>query len=439
MSRRLRVLLSAYACEPGKGSDPGVGWSMAVGAAREQDVWVLTRANNRLPIETEMAGSPVADLHFIYYDLPAWARFWKKGQKGLHLYYYLWQVGALRTARRAHDDVGFDLVHHVTFVKYWIPSLVGPGLGIPFVWGPVGGGETVPKGFRREYGRRGRLFELARGIGRWAGDHDPLVRRAARGSAVALATTATAAARIARLGAPDIRVVSEAALPGADVEHLAAMPPPGSGNPFRVVSLGRLQHFKGFHLGIEAFALAAVPGSEYWIVGAGPERQNLEELSRRSGVADRVRFFGEMARADALDLLAECHVLLHPSLRESGGWVCLEGMAAGRPVVCFDLGGPGVQVTDDTGVKVPAVDRTQAVTDIARALRWVAEEPAAARAMGERGRDHVRRHYEWGVKSAQVSALYKEVLDRAASSARALEGGVEGERDRDGPVPNTEP
>jgi glycosyltransferase involved in cell wall biosynthesis len=420
MSRRLRVLLSVYACEPGKGSDPGVGWSMALGAAREHDVWVLTRENNRSTIEADLERSPVDNLHFVYFDLPAWARFWKRGQKGLHLYYYLWQVGSLRAARRAHAEATFDLVHHVTFVKYWIPSRVGARLDVPFIWGPVGGGETVPKGFRGEFGLRGRLFELARGIGRWAGDHDPLVRETARRSAVALATTATVAARIARLGARDIRVVSEAALPAPDVEHLAAMPPPDPTRPLRAVSLGRLQHFKGFHLGIEAFALADIPESEYWIIGGGPERRNLEELCQTLGVTDRVRFFGELPRAEALELLADSHVLMHPSLRESGGWVCLEGMAAGRPVVCFDLGGPGVQVTGETGVKVPAVDRKQAVRDVAGALRWVAAEPEAAREMGERGRAHVRRHYEWGVKSADVSSLYREVLAGKATGSAAM-------------------
>jgi glycosyltransferase involved in cell wall biosynthesis len=393
---------------------------MALGAAAEHDVWVLTRENNRPTIEAASEVPTDGSLRFVYFDLPAWSRFWKRGQKGLHLYYYLWQVGSLSAARRAHAEVGFDLVHHVTFVKYWIPNVVGARMGVPFVWGPVGGGETVPRGFRREYGLRGRLFEVARGIGRWAGDHDPLVRQTARRSAVALATTATAAARIARLGARDIRVVSEAALPGADVERLAAMASPDPTRPLRVVSLGRLLHFKGFHLGIEAFALASIPGSEYWIVGAGPERQNLEALSERLGVSDRVRFFGELPRGEALELLAESHVLIHPSLRESGGWVCLEGMAAGRPVICFDLGGPGVQVTEETGIRVPANDRRQAVRDFASALVWVAADPEAAREMGERGRAHVRRSYEWGVKSAEVSTLYREVV--AGEARDALDG-----------------
>ncbi|MHB0981146.1 MAG: glycosyltransferase family 4 protein [Thermoleophilia bacterium] len=410
MRRRLRVLLSAYACEPGKGSDPGVGWSMATGVAREHETWVLTRTNNRPTIEAELARSPVLGLHFVYFDLPPWSRFWKRGQKGLHLYYYLWQVGALGVARHLQAEVGFDVFHHVTFVKYWIPSVIGARLGVPFIWGPVGGGETVPPGFRREYGLRGRAFEEARGIGRWAGDRDPLVRRTARSCAIALATTETAARRIRRLGAHRVEVVSEAALPAEDVAYLAVLATGAVDRPFRFMSLGRLQHFKGFHLGIEAFSRVDAPGAEYWICGGGPERKRLEELCMRIGVGDRVRFLGELPRREALDLLGECDVLVHPSLRESGGWVCLEAMAAARPVVCFDLGGPGVQVTDDTGIKIPADSPSRAVDAMAVAMQELASRPDLRAEMGRKGRDHVARHYEWGGKLESVFDLYDRTL-----------------------------
>ena len=113
---------------------------------------------------------------------------------------------------------------------------------------------------------------------------------------------------------------------------------------------------KAFHLGLRAFAQfhRQLPESEYWIIGDGPERKGLERLARQLGVAESVRFWGWLPRPEALRLLAECDVLVHPTLHDSGGWVCLEAMVAARPVVCLDLGGPGVQVTDETGIKLPA-------------------------------------------------------------------------------------
>ena len=124
MGRRLKVLLSAYACEPGKGSEPGVGWNWAKQITRFHDVWIITRANNKDPIERALTNEPMPNVHWVYFDLPRWLRFWKKRQRGIQLYYYLWQIGAYFKTMRLHREVRFDLVHHVTFVKYWTPSFL---------------------------------------------------------------------------------------------------------------------------------------------------------------------------------------------------------------------------------------------------------------------------------------------------------------------------
>ncbi|MGB8801257.1 MAG: hypothetical protein WCC97_11250, partial [Candidatus Acidiferrales bacterium] len=66
MGRPLKILLSAYACEPDKGSEPGVGWNHVKQAARFHDVWVLTRSNNRASIERALATEPMPNVHWIY-------------------------------------------------------------------------------------------------------------------------------------------------------------------------------------------------------------------------------------------------------------------------------------------------------------------------------------------------------------------------------------
>ena len=110
---RLKVLISAYACEPGKGSEPGVGWNVAVEAARRHDVWAITRANNRPVIEAELARNPIPSLHMVYYDLPRWTRWWKRGTRGTRLYYYLWQLALYSVVRRLYRKIRFDVTHHV--------------------------------------------------------------------------------------------------------------------------------------------------------------------------------------------------------------------------------------------------------------------------------------------------------------------------------------
>ncbi len=404
----MRVLVSAYACEPGRGSEPGVGWNLARHLARYCEVWVLTRANNRPAIDAELARNPVPGLHFLYYDLPAWARWWKRGQRGVHLYYFLWQVGAYFVARRVHRAVGFDLVHHVTFVKYWMPSFLAL-LPVPFVWGPVGGGESVPLAFWPSFGPRGILYEALRTLARWLGEHDPFVRLTARRAVLALATTEETAVRLRRLGAKTVEVLSQAALPAKELEALSRLSPPPP-RPVRFLSVGRLLHLKGFHLGLAAFARSGLRDAEYWLVGDGPERRRLERLARQLGIADRVRFWGQLPRSGVLELLGQCHALVHPSLHDSGGWVCLEAMAAGRPAICLDLGGPALQVTEETGFKVPARNAEQAIDDMTRAMLTLARDPQLGLQMGEAARYRVQEHFTWETRRSQLATLLSEVL-----------------------------
>src|SRR5271167_4738650 len=115
MAKRLKVLISAYACEPDRGSEPADGWYWSLQMRRFHDVWVLTRSNNREPIER--VGTEGKDIHWVYVDLPKWLRFWKKGSRGVQLYYYLWQIAAYFTGRRLYRQHRFDIIHHVTFGK----------------------------------------------------------------------------------------------------------------------------------------------------------------------------------------------------------------------------------------------------------------------------------------------------------------------------------
>lgn len=406
----LKVLVSAYACEPGKGSEPGVGWNWVKQIARiAEEVWVITRANNQEVIEQALAKEPLPNVHWVYFDLPRWARFWKKGQRGAHLYYYLWQIAAYRIGRRLHKQVGLDLVHHVTFVNYWLPSFLAL-LPVPFIWGPVGGGESAPKAFYRTFSWQGRLYESLRGLVRSLMERDSFTRMTARRAALALATTPETAARLKRLGAGKVIVISQVALPGDEMALLGSLPV-RDGNPFRLLSLGRLLHWKGFHLGLQAFArfVRDFPRSEHWIVGDGPERRNLERLARDLGVADRVHFWGALPRGEALEKLVECDALVHPSLHDSGGWVCIEAMAAGRPVICLDLGGPALQVTEETGIKVPALSPGQVVMELAGAMKCLAEDPALKQRMGDAGRKRVQEHFSWDRKGDYLAELHNKV------------------------------
>jgi glycosyltransferase involved in cell wall biosynthesis len=417
-SRKLRLLVSAYACLPGQVSEGGMAWSYVWAAARRHEVWVITRTHFRESIERELAASPERNLNFIYYDLPAVVRWFKREGQPTQFYYYLWQLFAAWPARRLAATVDFDIAHHVTFAKYWAPSLLA-FQKLPYVWGPVGGGESAPASFWANFGMRGTVYEVFRSVARWLADHDPMVRLTGRRCGLALGTTDETSERLRAVGARHVRTYHAIALATEEVEMLREVPLRQHGG-CRFISIGRLLHWKGFDLGIEAFAKAGIDDSEYWIIGDGPESHRLKALAQRLGIADRVSFLGSQARPKTLERLGECDVLVHPSLHESGGIVCLEAMATGRPVICLDLGGPALQVTDEVGMRIPAGRRDQAVAGIAKAMTVLARDPDLRKKMGEAGRTRVAgREYSWDRKLEIYDSVYREVLDRSAADRRA--------------------
>ncbi|MEL6438135.1 MAG: glycosyltransferase family 4 protein [Cyanobacteria bacterium J06621_8] len=407
----MKVLLSAYSCEPGKGSERGVGWNIAKEVAKYHEVWVLTRPDeSKTAIEAELARNPVPNLHFVYFTLPFWQDSLRWGQSGaMQLHYYLWQIQAYFVARKLHGQINFDIAHHVTFVRYSVPSLLSL-LPIPFIWGPVGGGESAPAKFWADFNGKNKLYEYLRGIWRSIGELDPLTRLTAKNSTIAYATTKDTARKLSQLGALQIKQASAIGISQAEIEQLSQCPPP-SGNPVRFINVARLLHWKGIYLGLRAFAAANIPDAEYWVVGDGPERENLEQLAQELKIAERVTFFGLLDREEVLVKLGQCSALVHPSLHDSGGCVHLEAMASGRPILCLDLGGAGETITPDIGIKVPAHNPQQAVNDLAQAMEKLADNPDLCLQMGQNGQQRIRELYSWSVKGKWLSEVYQECVN----------------------------
>src|SRR5438876_4276708 len=279
-------------------------------------------------------------------------------------------------------------------------------LPVPFLRGPIVGGESAPKSFQVDGGWGGRLYEMLRSIARRCGENDALVLAAARRSALALAVTEATAQRLRAIGAKHVEILSEAGLSAAERSYLGTLNSPAAGEPVRFLSLGNLLHLKGFHLGLRAFAAASLGHAEYWLIGDGPYRTHLQHLARSLGIESKVHFWGSLPRGEALAKLGLCHVLVHPTLHDSGGWVCLEAMAAGKPVICLNLGGPGAEVTSETGFKISALDPDQAVTDIARSMAILARDPSLRARMAWAGKVRVASDFASERKGEVVSGLY---------------------------------
>lgn len=343
-----RVLISAYACGPGLGSEPGAGWAVVKAAARHARVWVMTRERFAPAIAQALAADSflASRVRPVYVDLPDRFLKAKRRHRDVYWYYPLWQREVARVARRLHQEHHFTLLHHATFAVDWMPSgLASLAREVPLVWGPVGGASYVPPELWRWLGVRGTVHEMLRSAA------TRTVRRLTTGptagrAALTVALNADTARRFGHAGevviAPNAVFDDDVPDDGAAAAHVRG----GHAGDAELNALfvGRLVAWKGVRL-----ALAAVAENPQWsltFVGEGPEREWLESAARKQGLEQRVRFLGQLERPEVLALMGLADALLFPSLHDSCGWVVGEAMTRGLPVVCVDLGGPPAFLAD---------------------------------------------------------------------------------------------
>lgn len=147
------------------------------------------------------------------------------------------------------------------------------------------------------------------------------------------------------------------------------------------------------------------------IAGDGAARADLEKLAAHQGISDKVEFRGWLPHAALPGFLDRLDVFVAPSREESFGVAVLEASACGLPVVVSDAGGlPEVVLDGETGLIV----RRENPEALAQALLRLASDPALRARLGQAGRDHVLRNYQWEASLSRMEAVYRQTLAQAA-------------------------
>ena len=152
----MKIFVIAYACEPYRQSESGLGWNIAGEIARRHEVTVLTRANNREKIEAFVAehpSAPQAKIRFLYHDIGGIWRFLKKRiPLGDQLYFSAWLKSAAQEYGASFSE--YDIVHQLTFSPFFVKPY-GALYTNRYVWGPIGGGGGADARFPKGFGTTG--------------------------------------------------------------------------------------------------------------------------------------------------------------------------------------------------------------------------------------------------------------------------------------------
>lgn len=407
MNTQLRVLLVAYKIRPKTGSEDGSGYHIAAELARRgAHVTLVTRANNIDPLR----GDPAFDaVELIGIDVPKPLGSFKRGGRGIILYYYLWQLAVGRAVRRLVRARHFDVLHQLNFHTDWAPHVLC-GNDVPVVWGPIGHHRPAPASFFAEADHMGRARERARFAVKQAFWHaDPFLRSATRRTqAVLYANNDFAPPFAATQHPPRVRPYAGSF---ASVEPAARE---RASEPFRALFVGRFVALKGLLPAIEAFGafakdIASTPRPELVVVGGGGQ----DDAARRIA-SPEVRFEPWVPQEDLRALYESASVLLYPSV-EAQGLVVAEALAAGLPTITLAGTGPSV-LAGPTGWHVSADD---IVDGLQVALMQAHEEWLGDRL--DRRRTEARRRYvdalDWPRIVDDLEVVYQDVTAGSRDAA----------------------
>jgi hypothetical protein len=174
----MKILLSVIACTPYHGSENYGGWTAVKCLARDHNVWVITSKRNRPDLEkAETEGLVPQNVHFSYAgDFHEWHRIRLIARLQSWKEYVSFSKAILPVARDLHQAVKFDLVHHVNYATWRVASPLWK-LGIPFIFGPIGGNERFPLRFFPMLSYSAAGFELFRMSSRRPGVSPPFRAR----------------------------------------------------------------------------------------------------------------------------------------------------------------------------------------------------------------------------------------------------------------------
>lgn len=410
------MLISASACNPYLGSENYFGWAAIKCLSQDHDLYVITAARDRPDIER--AGKEGLVPNNVRFAFAGRFKSWHPNGMVARLQswkeYVSFSKESLKIAERLHREIGFDGAHHVTFASWRVASPLWK-LGIPFIFGPVGGFEQFPGRLLSILSPQAMTFELVRMMANRVGRRIPSVRATIRHAVHVFAANPETSLLLTKLNghSDKVSILSPAFYSKVQVDafgrHSGARNPAGD---LQFFAGGAVEGRKGMALALHALAKARERGVRfrYRIAGTGPEIPKLQSLAAALGIKDELIIGHSLQGEEYRRELGVSHVYLLPSLRESAGLTMMEAMLTGCVPVVADCCSPGYIVTDECGFKVRVSSRARMVDDLVRAILTLNENRSL---LAEKGHSAQAR-----IATAFAEANYRTVVNSAYFAAQ---------------------
>lgn len=407
----MKILINAYACSPGMGSEPGMAWNWVSNLAKSCELHIITEGEFREKIETvvptlEQGGN----MHFYYNPVSEEIRkmCWNQGDWRFYKYYREWQWKTYLMAKDICSKEQIDILHQLNMIGFREPGYLwqlSKENGVPFVWGPVDAKDKFPVAYLDGAGLKTKLFmRLKNFLTGIQLRYSKRVLLAARQSSVIFSASSNSQRSFKKYMNIDSPLLNET---GCYVQDHPIVDKTDK-ETFDVLWVGKMDFRKQLALALQTVAKSENNKLRLHIMGGG-DAESYQSLAKSYGIADKCIWHGAVSHDEVQDIMQKSDIFLFTSVAEGTPHVVLEAISNNLPVVCFDTCGQGDAVNDKVGRKIPLSFPCQSVSDFAKLLNELEDNRSLLKQLSENCKER-QQELSWEEKAKTMMEWYEKIL-----------------------------
>lgn len=412
----LKVLINAYACSPGMGSEPGMAWNWVKNLAKFCELYIITEGEFREKIEAVVPTlEQGANMHFYYNPVSDEIRkmCWNQGDWRFYKYYRQWQWKTYLMAKDICEKERIDVLHQLNMIGFREPGYLwklSNENGVPFVWGPIGGLKQFPTAYLKGAGLKMQLFmRLKNFLNIWQLKHEKRVDEALKTAKLLISSIPDSYRALKKYKGLESIVIPETGCFLSEDISTARF----DTEEFHVMWVGKFDFRKQLALALQAVALAKNPKMKLDVYGSGSVGQveMAKRIAEELGISWQVIWHGNQQNDVVMEAMRKAQLFFFTSVNEDTSTVVLEAVSNRLPVVCFDACGMSAVIDDSVCRKIALSHPSQSAHDFARILNELEGNRSLLKHLSENCKQR-QMELSWEVKARKVVEEYERIIGK---------------------------
>nr|WP_293533681.1 glycosyltransferase [Prevotella sp.] len=412
----LKVLINAYACSPGMGSEPGMAWNWVKNLAKFCELYIITEGEFRERIEAVVPTlEQGANMHFYYNPVSDEIRkmCWNQGDWRFYKYYRQWQWKTYLMAKDICGKEKIDVLHQLNMIGFREPGYLwklSKENGAPFVWGPIGGLKQFPTAYLKGAGLKMQLFmRLKNFLNIWQLKHEKRVDEALKTVKLLISSIPDSYRALKKYKGLESIVIPETGCFLSEDISTARF----DAEEFHIMWVGKFDFRKQLPLALQAVALAKNPKLKLDVYGNGSVGQveMAKRMGEELGISQQVIWHGNQKNDGVMEAMRKAQLFFFTSVNEDTSTVVLEAVSNRLPVVCFNACGMSAVIDDSVGRKIALSHPSQSAHDFARILNKLERNRSLLRQLSENCKQR-QMELSWEVKARKIVEEYERIVGK---------------------------